>query len=188
MKKLRERLLIVLLAVSAVSGSIFAVQVPSTQTKPVSEQSASPQEKQSKEEKRQEAVPPRAPESKSEQLGRPMPPPPHHHHHQPGEKGAAESGKEKKTFVLDNFKIIATALDALGVDQGELNAYIKDGKKLEDVLTAEKISTRKFKKQLLKAYQGEVEEAVKAGRLTEEQGKQLKTAIKQTVKNWRLKK
>ena len=99
-----------------------------------------------------------------------------------------ESIKEKKTFVLDNFKMIASALKALGVECDELSTYIKEGKNLEDVLREEKISVRKFKKELLKAYQAEVEEAVKAGKLTSQQGKQLNAAIKETVKSWQVKK
>ena len=87
-------------------------------------------------------------------------------------------------FALDNFKVIQATLAGCGVDEQELAAYIKQGKKLEDVLKEEKISTRKFKKRVLKEYCKVIDQAVKDGQLTNEQGAQLKEAIKETVKNW----
>jgi hypothetical protein len=87
-------------------------------------------------------------------------------------------------FVLDNFKVIERTLKCFGVDSTELANYIKEGKKLEDVLRAERISTKKFKRQVLKEYYKAVEEGVANKQLTEEQAKQLKMAIKETVKGW----
>lgn len=96
----------------------------------------------------------------------------------------AQTEQKEKPFMLDNFKVIANTLAGLGVDEAELTSYIKEGKKLEDVLKLEKISTRKFKKCIIKEYNKVVDEAVKNKQLTCEQGKQLKVAIKQTIKNW----
>lgn len=92
--------------------------------------------------------------------------------------------QKAKPFMLDNFKVIANTLAGLGVDEAKLTSYIKEGKKLEDVLKAEKISTRKFKKCVIKEYNRVVDQAVKNKQLTCEQAKQLKAAIKQTIKNW----
>lgn len=96
----------------------------------------------------------------------------------------SQTEQKEKPFMLDNFKVIANTLAGLGVDEAELTSYIKEGKKLEDVLKLEKISTRKFKKCIIKEYNKVVDEAVKNKQLTCEQGKQLKVAIKQTIKNW----
>nr|WP_302599557.1 hypothetical protein [uncultured Cellulosilyticum sp.] len=95
-----------------------------------------------------------------------------------------ECPNKPKPFALDNFKVIQATLASCGVDEQELAAYIKQGKKLEDVLKAENISVRKFKKRVLKEYCRVINEAVKSGELTNEQGAQLKEAIKDTVKNW----
>lgn len=106
----------------------------------------------------------------------------------PGPKATAcpktPMNQKEKPFMLDNFKVIANTLAGLGVDEAELTSYIKEGKKLEDVLKIEKISTKKFKKCIIKEYNKVVDEAVKNKQLTCEQGKQLKIAIKQTIKNW----
>ena len=93
-------------------------------------------------------------------------------------------GQKQKPFMLDNFKVIATTLGRFGVDEGKLTNYIKEGKKLEDVLKIEKISTRKFKKAIIKEYNKVVDEGVKNKQITCEQSKQLKVAIKQTIKDW----
>lgn len=100
----------------------------------------------------------------------------------PGKPNACPN--KPKPFALDNFKVIQATLAGCGVDEQELAAYIKQGKKLEDVLKEEKISTRKFKKRVLKEYCKVIDQAVKDGQLTNEQGAQLKEAIKETVKNW----
>ncbi len=92
--------------------------------------------------------------------------------------------QKNKPFMLDNFKVIANTLAGLGVDEAKLTCYIKEGKKLEEVLKLEKISTRKFKKCVIKEYNKVVDNAVKNKQLTCEQAKQLKVAIKQTIKNW----
>ncbi len=95
-----------------------------------------------------------------------------------------ECPNKPKPFALDNFKVIQATLASCGVDGQELAEYIKQGKKLEDVLKAENISVSKFKKRVLKEYCKVINEAVKSGQLTNEQGAQLKDAIKDTVKNW----
>ncbi len=102
----------------------------------------------------------------------------------PGPCTKPAQDQKAKPFMLDNFKVIANTLAGLGVDEAKLTSYIKEGKKLEDVLKAEKISTRKFKKCVIKEYNRVVDQAVKNKQLTCEQAKQLKAAIKQTIKNW----
>ena len=100
-------------------------------------------------------------------------------------KSKCKPGSQKqKPFMLDNFKVIATTLGRFGVDEAKLTTYIKEGKKLEDVLRIEKISTRKFKKAIIKEYNKVVDEGVKNKQITCEQSKQLKSAIKQTIKDW----
>lgn len=92
--------------------------------------------------------------------------------------------EKKRPFMLDNFKVIEATLKGFGVDQNELRAYIGQGKKLEDVLKIEKISLKKFKKQVVKEYFKVVDEGVANKQLTEEQAKQLRKAITETVKGW----
>ena len=92
--------------------------------------------------------------------------------------------EKQKPFTLDHFKMIVSALKKMGVEENQIVTYIKEGKKLEDILKAEKISTKKFKKCIIKEYFKVVDEAVKNGQITVEQCKQLKSAIKETIKNW----
>ena len=90
----------------------------------------------------------------------------------------------QKPFMLDHFKMIVNALKKLGVEEKQIVTYIKEGKKLEDILKAEKIKPKKFKKCILKEYNKVVDEAQKKGQITCEQSKQLKSAIKETINNW----
>ena len=92
--------------------------------------------------------------------------------------------EKKRPFTLDHFKMIVNTLKKMGVEENQIVTYIKEGKKLEDILKAEKINTKKFKKCITKEYFKVVDEAVKNGQITVEQSKQLKTAIKETIKNW----
>lgn len=92
--------------------------------------------------------------------------------------------QQQKPFTLDHFKMIVNALKKVGVEESQIVVYIKEGKKLEDILKAEKINTKKFKKYLMKEYFAVVDEAVKNGQITAEQSKQLKAAIKETIANW----
>ncbi len=96
----------------------------------------------------------------------------------------ANEKKATKPFTLDHFKMIVNALKTLGVSEQDIVTYIKEGKKLEDILKAEKIKPKKFKKAILKEYYKALDEAEKQNLITDEQEKQLKTAIKETVKNW----
>ena len=86
--------------------------------------------------------------------------------------------------MLDHFKMIVITLKKLGVEENKIVGYIKEGKKLEDILQAENIKPKKFKKCMIKEYNKVVDEAQKNGQITGEQCKQLKVAIKETVKNW----
>lgn len=90
----------------------------------------------------------------------------------------------QKPFMLDHFKMIVNALKKLGVEEKQVVTYIKEGKKLEDILKAEKIKPKKFKKCILKEYNKVVDEAQKNGQITCEQSKQLKAAIKETINHW----
>lgn len=92
--------------------------------------------------------------------------------------------QQQKPFVLDHFKMIVNTLKQLGVEESEITNYIKEGKKLEEILKAEKISPKKFKKCMYKQYCEVIDAAVKEGKITAEQAKQLKTAIKETIHNW----
>ena len=92
--------------------------------------------------------------------------------------------KKMQPFILDNFKVIEMTLKHFHVDSAKLANYIKEGKKLEDVLKAEKISVRRFKKRVIEEYFKAVQEGVANKQLTQEQACQLKTAIKETVKGW----
>lgn len=89
-----------------------------------------------------------------------------------------------KPFTLDHFKMIVNTLKRMGLEEKEIVTYIKEGKKLEEILKAEKISPKKFKKCIIKEYCKEVDVAQKNGQITAEQAKQLKCAIKETIKNW----
>lgn len=100
------------------------------------------------------------------------------------DKEAKKEACEKKTFTLDHFKMIVCTLKQLGMQESEIADYIKQGKKLEDILKAEKINPKKFKKCIIKQYNKVIDEGAKEGQLTKEQCKQLKVAIKETVKNW----
>lgn len=98
--------------------------------------------------------------------------------------GSSSNGKKTQPFILDNFKVIEATLGHFGVDSAKLADYIRQGKKLEDVLKAEKISVKKFKKQVVTEYFKAVEQGLDEGQLTEEQANQLKNAIQETVKGW----
>ncbi|WP_069998015.1 hypothetical protein [Cellulosilyticum sp. I15G10I2] len=103
---------------------------------------------------------------------------------QPRRPNDPSKQSQAQPFVLDNFKVIETTLKSFGVDSRELANYIKQGKKLEDVLKAEKISIRKFKKQVMAEYFKVVDQGVTNKQLTTQQASQLKKAIKETVKSW----
>ena len=90
----------------------------------------------------------------------------------------------QKPFMLDHFKMIVNTLKKLGLEENQIVTYIKEGKKLEDILKAENIKPKKFKKCMLKEYYKVVDTAQKSGQITCEQAKQLKAAIKETVNNW----
>lgn len=98
--------------------------------------------------------------------------------------GTYSNGKKAQPFILDNFKVIEMTLNHFGVDRAKLADYIKQGKKLEDVLKAERISVRRFKNQVVKEYFKVVEDGLANNQLTEEQADQLKAAIRETVKGW----
>ncbi len=103
---------------------------------------------------------------------------------QPTQQPTQQQQNKVNPFVLDNFKVIATTLKDLGVTQDELMTYIREGKKLEDVLKVRKIPVKKFKKTVLIEYYKVVDEGVAKKQLSEEQATQLKTAIQETVKGW----
>lgn len=92
--------------------------------------------------------------------------------------------KKPQPFILDNFKVIEMTLKHFGIDSAELANYIKEGKKLEDVLKEEKISVKRFKRRVMEEYFKAVDEGVANKQLTKEQASQLKNAIKDTVKGW----
>ena len=102
----------------------------------------------------------------------------------PKEQQGEKNTEKQKPFTLDHFKMIINTLKKMGVEESKVVTYIKEGKKLEDILKAEKINTRKFKKCIIKEYFKVVDEAVGNGQITKEQAKQLKAAIKETICNW----
>ncbi len=107
----------------------------------------------------------------------------------PAKTEKAEKTEEVKTpaagaFTIDNFKIIQTTLEKLGVTPATLENQIKEGKKLVEVLEAAEIPVPKFKKQLYKEYRAAIKEGVKNKQLTKEEGKTLTKAIKQKVDAW----
>ncbi len=95
----------------------------------------------------------------------------------------AEEGAEA-AFTIDNFQIIQKALEKLGVKPEELEKQVKEGKKLIQVLEEAEIPVKKFKKQLYKEYCAAVKEGVKADKLTKDEAKVLKKAIKEKVDAW----
>ncbi|PHV71428.1 hypothetical protein CS063_05100 [Sporanaerobium hydrogeniformans] len=102
----------------------------------------------------------------------------------PSSAPTTQESIQSKPFVLDNFKVIATTLNRLGVSKEDLLTYIQEGKKLEDVLALRKISAKKFKKVVLNEYFKVVDEGVAMKQLSAEQAAQLKAAIQETVKGW----
>lgn len=89
-----------------------------------------------------------------------------------------------KPFYLDHFGVIKSSLKKFGVSGEKLATYIREGKKLEDVLEIENIPVKKFKKEVIKQYNTRVKAGVKEGSLTKEQAKKLKQAINTTIKKW----
>lgn len=92
--------------------------------------------------------------------------------------------QEQRRFMLNNFVIIQTTLEKLGISNDELEKLIKQGKNLEQVLKEKDISVRKFKKEVLKEYYKAVDEGIEKDLITSEEGKKLKSAIKETIKGW----
>ena len=92
--------------------------------------------------------------------------------------------KDQKPFMLDHFKMIVVTLKKMGIEEKQIVTYIKEGKKLEDILKAENIKPKKFKKCIIKEYNKTIDEAQKSGQITCEQAKQLRAAVKETIKNW----
>ncbi len=90
----------------------------------------------------------------------------------------------KEAFVIDNFKIISTCLEKMGVTPQALEGMIKEGKKLPDVLTEREISIKRFKKALIKEYNTVIRQGVADERLTVEEAKVLRKAIKEKVMCW----
>lgn len=97
---------------------------------------------------------------------------------------ANQKQNKQEVFVIDNFKVISTTLEQLGVTYDELQGLIKEGKKLKDVLEVKEINVKKFKKELIKQYNKVIDEGVNEGKLTKEEGKMLKKAIKEKIMNW----
>lgn len=95
-----------------------------------------------------------------------------------------DTNTQQKPFTLDHFKMIVNALKRLGVDEKEIITYIKDGKKLDDILKAKHINPNKFKRCIIKEYCKVINEAQKNNQITCQQSKQLKATIKETIKNW----
>ncbi len=111
----------------------------------------------------------------------------------PAEKKAkadkAEAKKEEEkpvdaAFTIDNFQVIQKTLEKLGIPPEELEKQVKEGKKLVQVLEEGDISVKKFKKQLYKEYCAAIKEGVKSDKLTKDEGKVLKKAIKEKVDAW----
>lgn len=92
--------------------------------------------------------------------------------------------QDQRRFTLNNFIIIQTTLEKLGISNDELEKLIKQGKNLEQVLKEKDISVRKFKKEVLKEYYKAVDEGIEKRLITPEEGKKLKSAIKETIKGW----
>ena len=90
----------------------------------------------------------------------------------------------QKPFMLDHFKMIVVTLKKMGVEEKQIVTHIKEGKKLEDILQKENIKPKKFKRCIIKEYNKAIDEAQKSGQITCEQSKQLKAAVKETIKNW----
>lgn len=90
----------------------------------------------------------------------------------------------QNTFVIDNFKVIQSALQKLGVQPEELEVMIKEGKKLPEVLELKNIPVPKFKKVLLKQYYVAINEGVENKQITKEEAKMLRSAIKEKVMSW----
>lgn len=90
----------------------------------------------------------------------------------------------KQPFVIDNFKIIQSALEKLGVTPTELQGMIKEGKKLGEVLAIKNIPDAKFKKVLIKEYNAVIKAGLEEGQISKEEANMLKYAVKQKVKSW----
>lgn len=99
-------------------------------------------------------------------------------------KPATDQEATQNTFVIDNFKVIQSALQKLGVQTEELEVMIKEGKKLPEVLELKNIPVAKFKKALLKQYYSAINEGVKNKQITKEEAKMLRGAIKEKVMSW----
>ncbi|OON96189.1 MAG: hypothetical protein ATN32_06630 [Candidatus Epulonipiscium fishelsonii] len=99
-------------------------------------------------------------------------------------KSEKKEKADSEVFSIDNFKVIQTSLEKLGVTPEELETKIKEGKKLIDVLEESEIPVKKFKKTLYKEYCKVIKEGVKSEKITKEEGKALKAAIKQKVELW----
>lgn len=100
------------------------------------------------------------------------------------EKKEVKPSAPSNIFVIDNFKIIQTTLDKLGVAPSELEQMIKEGKNLKQVLEVKDITVKKFKKNVLKEYYRVINEGVKNNQITSTQGEMLKKAIKEKVMGW----
>ncbi len=101
------------------------------------------------------------------------------------EKPEKEEGDSANTsFTIDNFQVIQKALEKLGIKPDELEKQVKEGKKLVQVLEDADIPVNKFKKQLYKEYCATIKEGVKSEKLTKDEAKVLKKAIKEKVNAW----
>ncbi len=92
--------------------------------------------------------------------------------------------QDQRRFTLNNFIIIQSTLEKLGVPNDELEVLIKQGKNLQQVLKEKNIPVKKFKKEVLKEYYKAVDEGIDRNLISPEEGKRLKSAIKETIKNW----
>ena len=100
------------------------------------------------------------------------------------EANRKDQPKAEGKFTVDNFKMIAQALEKLGVSSEMLDEMIREGKNLPEVLEAQNIQVKKFKKVLLKEYYAIIKQGVEDGKLTKEDAKMLKYAIKQKIMAW----
>ncbi|OON99928.1 MAG: hypothetical protein ATN35_10120 [Epulopiscium sp. Nele67-Bin004] len=172
---------------AASAGGAEAKPAEKTEAKPAEKTEAKPEKTEAKPAEKTEAKPekPAKVEKTEDKAEKPA--------EKPAKKDKCDKKEEGKvdaeaapqgTFTIDNFQVIQKALDKLGVDAEELEKQVKEGKKLVQVLEDAEIPVNKFKKQLYKEYCAAIKEGVKAEKLTKEEAKVLKKAIKEKVNAW----
>ncbi len=87
---------------------------------------------------------------------------------------------------LDSPEIIINTLANLGISGDELQEYIGQGKKINDILKEKQVPMVKFKKALTKEYRCRIKKATKDKVITKKEAKILTDLLNEKMNKWEI--